>query len=408
MQKLPMIRSLRAAVMLSLLMLLPVFLFAAEPLMAVYGVALCFLLAPALLSMTALWGGLLPAIVGWAGAVLMAWLPFGRDAGLLMILFLLPGAVAFLVCVSREIPFFQTALILAAAEMAGGFAVLAILNQRTGGQLAATLADQYAQMIVDSGMQDELLMAMLQSGLARLDPSLYSQAQGVFGGLTALGREELLLSMKATLTDILSQLPALLISQSIWHSLVGPGIGIYFGRRAVIQTIVDRRRRELMNQVIAQRRAQLERGEAPGPVRLEGREQMMRELSGDCEQALEGFPTLRMPPFSKWHMPRRIGLMAALPALGYLVALLSDSPQATLVGNMLGGIFSSLYAIQGMAALDFVLCRGSRSLGMRCAILGVATLLFNRIFLLIGVADQVFNFRGLRPPLGGETADSGK
>ena len=100
--------------------------------------------------------------------------------------------------------------------------------------------------------------------------------------------------------------------------------------------------------------------------------------------------------------------MAALPALGYLVALLSDPPQATLVGNMLGGIFSSLYAIQGMAALDFVLCRGSRSLGMRCAILGVATLLFNRIFLLIGVADQVFNFRRLRPPLGGETADSGK
>ncbi len=409
MRGLPMIRSLRAAVMFSLLMLLPLFLLRSDPVSSTYGIILCAMLAPALLPMTALWGGLLPAALGLVSAVLMAWLPFGQQAGLLMMLFLAPPAIAFFVCVARRIPFFHTATVLAAAEMLGGFAVLFILNRQADGELARSLAERFGQMIRDSGMQDEWLLVMMQSGLARLDPSLYSQATGLLGGLSAMGREELMLSLVSNLTDILGLLPALLVVYSIWHSLAGLGMGIYFGRRAIIRQVVDTRRRDVMQRLIEQRRTRLEQGlppEAPEGVRLEGREKMLSDLSHDCEAALDGFPTLLMPPFSLWHLPRKIGLMAALPGLGYVLAAVS--PQAQLVGNMLGGVFSTLYTIQGIAALDFVMGRAGRRLGVRMFLLGVIGMLFSRVFLFVGILDQIANFRKLRPPLGASMREDGK
>ena len=406
MRGLPMIRSLKAAVALSMLMLLPLFTVTADAITSVCCIVICVTIMTPLLIVTAVWAGLLPAIVGWVSAVLMAWLPFGMDAGLLMALFLLPGTVAFLVCVQRQTPFFRTALIMIAGELMGGFAVLLILNRRAEGEFALRWADQFAQLITDSGMQDELLLTMLRSGLTQLDPNLYNQARGLLGGLSELGREELLLSLKANLTDILGTLPAILVSNSIWHNLLGLGIGIYFGRRSVIHSVVDRRRSELMRQVLEQRRIQLENGEVPNPVRLESREQLLNELNGNCEEALKDFPTLQMPPFSLWHLPRRVGLMAALPGLGYLVALYSDAPQAQLVGNMLGCIFSALYTIQGMATMDFILGHGGRKLGFRCVVLAVCSVLLSRVFLFVGIADQLFNIRKLRPPLGEETNES--
>ena len=168
----------------------------------------------------------------------------------------------------------------------------------------------------------------------------------------------------------------------------------------MIRDIVDRRRRELMQKVLEQRRIQLEHGEVPDPVRLESREQLMNELNGECESALGDFPTMKMPPFSLWHLPRRVGLMAALPGLGYLVALYAASPQAQLVGNMLGGIFATLYTIQGIATVDFILGHAGRRLGTRCALLVVGSILLSRVFLFIGIGDQLFNIRKLRPPLG--------
>ena len=395
-----MIRSLRASVILSLIMLLPLFTMTAEPISAASGLVMCLMIAPGLLSMTALWGGLLPAIVGWIAAVLMAWLPYGAAAGLRMILFLLPGTVAFLICVQKGVPFFRTALLMIIGEVAGGFAVLMIMTRQADGQLAVRLTEQYTQLIADSGMQDEWLIVMLRAGMAQLDPSLYRQASALTGGLTALGREELLLSFKANLTERLTMMPALLLSSSILNNLAGPGIGIYFGRRSLIHTIVDKRRNELLQKVLEQRRIQLEHGQVPDPVRLESREQLMRELNSDCESALKDFPTLQMPPFSKWHLPRKIGLMAALPGLGYLVAALAETPQQLLVGNMLASIFSALYMIQGMAALDYIMGRADRALGIRCVMLGIAYALLSRILVFIGIVDQLANFRKLRPPLG--------
>ena len=403
MRRLPMIRSLRAAVLLSLLMLMPLFMTAADPINAVAGIVPCVLIGPGLLSMTALWAGLLPAAVGWIAAVMTAWLPFGMEAGLRMALFLFPGTAAFLVCVQKDVPFFRTALFMIIGEVAGGFAVLLIMTRQADGQLAVSLTEQYTQLIADSGMQDEWLIIMMRAGMAQLDPSLYSQATGIFGGLSDLGREELLLSFKANLTERLTMMPAVLLSASIMNNLAGPGIGIYFGRRSLIRAIVDKRRKELLQKVLEQRRIQLEHGEVPDPVRLESKEQLMNELNSDCESALKDFPTLQMPPFSKWHLPRRIGLMAALPGIGYVVAYMASTPQQLLVGNMLASIFSALYTIQGLAAVDYIMGHAGRGLGIRCAMLAVANVLLSRIILFVGVIDQLANFRKLRPQLGEET-----
>ncbi len=395
-----MIRSLRAAVLLSLILLMPLFTMASEPISAVAGIVVYVMLAPGLLSMTALWAGLLPALVGWIAAVMMAWLPFGMEAGLRMALFLLPGTAAFLVCVQKDVPFFRTALFMIIGEVAGGFAVLLIMTRQASGQLAVSLTEQYARLIAESGMQDEWLVVMMRAGMAQLDPSLYDQASGLMGGLTELGREELLLSFKANLTDRLTMMPAVLISASIMNNLAGPGIGIYFGRRSLIRNIVDSRRKELLQKVLEQRRIQLENGTVPDPVRLESKEQLMNELNSDCESALKDFPTLQMPPFSKWHLPRKAGLMAALPGLGYILAYTASTPQMLLVGNMLASVFSALYTIQGLAALDYIMGRADRSLGLRCAMLAIANALLSRVLLFIGIIDQLSNFRKLRPPLG--------
>ncbi len=67
---------------------------------------------------------------------------------------------------------------------------------------------------------------------------------------------------------------------------------------------------------------------------------------------------------------------------------------------MLSGIFIALYTIQGMAAVDYLMGHNDRSLGMRCAVLAVGWILLSRIFLFIGIADQLFDFRKLRKPLG--------
>lgn len=408
MRGLPFIRSLKAAVFMSVLMLSPLFLLPQAALTGVYGIFLCVFLAPALVTVAALWGGLLPALSGVIAAVLMAGLSFGRDAGLLMALYMLPPFAAFLICTVRGQSFFKTAFIMALSQLAGAYAVLMIGGRMTNGDLSGRLAEQFCTIIDESGMRDQLLVAFLRSGMARLDTSLYPKAVGLTGGLTDLAREELYLSLKATLTEYLSLLPAMMISLSIWHSLGGLGFGVYFGRRSVICQVVDRRRAELMQQVIQQRRMQLERGEAPEPVRLESREQLTRKLQKDCETALVDFPQYHMPPFSAWHLPRRVGLMAAIPALGYLVVLSSDAPQAVLVGQMLISLFTALYTIQGLAAMDYLLGQAGRGLWVRGALLAAGMLFFSRALLFIGVLDQLMNFRKLRPPLGGTEEPGGR
>ena len=67
---------------------------------------------------------------------------------------------------------------------------------------------------------------------------------------------------------------------------------------------------------------------------------------------------------------------------------------------MLGTIFTVFYTIQGMAAMDFALGQAGRQLGFRCIMIGLTTLLFSRIFLVIGIIDQLLNFRKLRPAIG--------
>ena len=50
--------------------------------------------------------------------------------------------------------------------------------------------------------------------------------------------------------------------------------------------------------------------------------------------------------------------------------------------------------------MDFALGQAGRQLGFRCIMIGLTTLLFSRIFLVIGIIDQLLNFRKLRPAIG--------
>ena len=109
-------------------------------------------------------------------------------------------------------------------------------------------------------------------------------------------------------------------------------------------------------------------------------------------------PVPDMAPFSKWHLSRGTGLKVLFLGLGNLLPTLFPNPGMLLAGNMMWATFSSVFVIQGAALMDFFQTRsGSRPMLRRlwpCLIyLMVPTLL-----MILGIADQFLNVRGLRIP----------
>ena len=400
MRDFPMIRSLKAAIVLTVLFLLPLLLFSGEQVTALYGLMLAITVSPVLICVTALWGGSLPALVGAVSAVLMALIPFGAKAGLLMALYLLPFLAAFATVVARRVDFFKAVLIMAGVYLLSGAAVLLILQNQTEGTLYRSGAEWIVRLINDSGMGDEILISLVQSGLIGLDSSLTLRAQSLFGGLTGLGRSELSLSLTSLMEDMLGRAPVMLVSCSIWFSVLGLGLALYIGRISEQRRAFIGGRREELRAALAKQREAIERGGENASIQLDGGREYAEKLKQAENEIPEGFPDLHMPSFSQWHLPRKVGLMAAIPALGYLPGLFSANAAAQTVGGMLASVFSVVYTIQGMAAFDFAQKKTGRSRFSRCMFLGVLTLLFSRIFLILGVIDQAVDFRKLRPKLG--------
>ncbi len=103
-----------------------------------------------------------------------------------------------------------------------------------------------------------------------------------------------------------------------------------------------------------------------------------------------------MPPFSQWHIPRGVGWKVGVALAAGYVLRISDGPALSTAGVLLYGAASSVFAIQGLAAVNyFQKNRGTR----RFWRVFVPLLLMTTGFpMIIGVFDQINNFRGLRKP----------
>ena len=121
-------------------------------------------------------------------------------------------------------------------------------------------------------------------------------------------------------------------------------------------------------------------------------------------------------------MPAMLKLPGWMTAIGKWVGdRVSDTGHAlyeTLLSPMLtwlGGIMFaqgrallnagfSIWKSCSQVALDFVQKKSGRSLGGRCVFTGILLLLFQFLFVILGLVDQVMNIRRLRPaaPQNGE------
>ena len=107
-------------------------------------------------------------------------------------------------------------------------------------------------------------------------------------------------------------------------------------------------------------------------------------------------PTLDMPPFSTWHLPRTLGKRMLVLALGYLLTFLLNNPIVQLTGQLMYNVFATLYAIQGLAFVNFTLKKRGTKRFLRYLATGLMYLLLTPATMVIGIFDQFSDPRKLR------------
>ena len=392
-----MIRSLKAAIWLTALMVLPALVFSSSVLSGLCGMWVTVLAGPLLLMAAGLWGGLAPLLTGLVILVLQPVYSLGWQASMLVALYLVPFAAVFTLVNVRRTPFFRAAGMLCCAYLAGAFSCLLVLQRLSGGDMYMILARRVAELVTRTEYGDRLLVNLYQNGLIRLDPSLLIRAQGLTGGLSVVGRQELTNSLVSALADGFSQAPAGAVTYAIWGCAGGFALMVDLGRRAAQKRRYgDIRKKQLMDAVARQREA-IRQGDTSARLELESYESFLARMSRQEQGTPAEEPDFGMPSFSTWYLPRSLGLLMAVPALGLLMGVLGTSVAERTVGTMLGALFTGVYGMQGVAVLDFVQKKTGRSLAGRCVFTVILLFLFRFLFVLMGLIDQVMNIRHLRP-----------
>ncbi len=355
------IRSPGAAIPWIVLLLLPLALTLVSPVLAPYALLMIYYLAPVGACLAAVLGGLVPMLAGLLSCVLTLHLCFGLTGALLGLLYLLPVCAAFVAAFALRLPFFRAAAIAAAAMFASQFAVFLILQGMTDGRMYEAAGEAVSAYVAGMEECDMLLITLFRSGLIgaaqELSGDMLIETIGGFT-LTDAARGDFLLSLSNVVKNLLSAFaPGALISQSVYAGVGAVALGVRLGS------------------VGWQREA-------------------FRKDMPDAGK----FPDLGMPPLAKWHLPRGWGLRVGALASGYLLMAMGDGTLAML-GALMYAAFSSVYALQGVAFVNFVQHKRGSKFGWRIAAPILLFLLVHQALVVLGVFDQVSGARGLRPPL---------
>lgn len=405
----PMIRAGKPAVLTSCLLVLPVVVLTLlgrfyEPTTYLTLPLLCCSLYAVLLCIAGLWGGLLPLLLGLLAAPLSMYFAFGTRAVLLTALYLYPFILVFIFSVEKQTSFFKAVGLMTGTLFLSQVAAYLILKGMAGGDIAQAAGVAAAELAKTSPDLDTLLFALYQSGLIGIKSELLSDYFIVLGnsvlGVTALGREQMLLALASSIEDRLFSLPSLIVSGSILYSAAGLGLSLYIGRVSRQRCAYRDARRHEVEEAMRLRREAAQKGETPPTIDIESAKAFRERLEKAERETPQGFPDLKMPELSKWYLPRGIGLKVALLGIGYLPMMLSTSLAAVTVGQMTTAVFTSVFTIQGMASLNFIQKKAGVRAGGRRASLVIIYLLAPFILILLGLLDQVNNVRALRPPLG--------
>ncbi len=395
---LPMIRSLKAALWLTAAMAFPVLTLSYTPMSAMWGMWLIAVIAPPLLMAAGLWGGLLPMLTGLAAMLALPFLGLDYRAGLLMALYLVPFTAMLMLVLAARVPYFRAAGLLCAVYLISAYTCLIVLQRVSGGNLYTVLADRVVYALTRSAYGDELLISLYQNRLITLDKDLLSKAQGLMGGLSALGRQELANSFRSRLADSFSGTPSLIMSYGIMLCFGCLALTIHVGRWFLRKKAYNISRSRQLSEAAARRQEALQRGEAPPRIRLESYSDFLSRMDPEERDHPLGLPDLGVPPFGQWHLPRAVGWMTAACAIGLLMERMGTSEAERTVGALLGAAFSAAFCLQGMAVMDFMHTRSGRGPAGRFFLTAALMVFFRLLFILLGVADQMMDFRRLRQP----------
>jgi hypothetical protein len=282
----------------------------------------------------------------------------GPAGALMGAVYLGPIAAAYLYCFRQGVPFFKAAAAIAGAFFLGQLAVFLALQFMLGWQLYARAADAVVQGIDTIPEGDSLLYLLNVYGILPLPQELAKNllVETEFGyKLAEAARTELINSLRSlAMSWLKGYIPASLVSHSLLAGIGGTALALHWGEKA------------------ARRRA----------------------FKRDTEAVV---PDLDMPPFHKWFMPRGFGLRAGILAVGYPLALYGSGESLQMAGQMMFSAFSALYLLQGLSALNSIQRkRGHKAFWRSAAAVGML-LLVQQGLVIIGVADQWMDFRGLRP-----------
>lgn len=368
---LPAVRSVKAAVVGSILLMLPyLFLLPGReilgPLPAVYAVMLTVYLLPVALCMVTMICGVLPMLIGLITALSTMTTLMGTTGLLLSALYVLPLMGAFLAVVWFRVPFKKSCPIMIGVHVAALALVFVVCQRMTGGDLYNRAGIAVSDFLKSWDMGDLLLYEFYSMGMIDLRESLRDNAvqSGLYSfSLSDAAREDMLLSVRTFITGQLQLvIPNLIASQSLTGGVGCLLLPLRFGYLA-------EEKREFLRS-------------------------LPEEETGEKQPV--DFPDLEMPPFQTWHLPRGIGWQvgAALIA-GYLLRA-SGVHALRIAGIMLYAAASGVFTIQGAAFINFMQKRRGSKRFWR--VLVPLLLMTTPFLMLIGIFDQLNNARGLRKP----------
>ena len=366
----PPIRSVKSCVVGALALALPFLLLALPgqgllgPLPALYAALLTLYLLPPALCTVEMVCGTLPMMIGLAAAFSVLYALMGTTGLLLAAVYVLPVLIAFFSVVSLRVPFRKSVFILMGVHAAALAVVFLICQRMAGGDLYTAAGDAAANFLKNWEAGDMMLYQLYSTGLISLTgENADSMLRQVLGGyqLSAAARADMLLSVRAVVSEGLKSLvPYTLVSRSVIGGVACLLLPLRFG-------------------FLAEEKRAFLRDDGP-------------ENGGNKIK----FPDLDMPPFSLWHLPRGIGWqVGAALAAGYIFRV-SAAPALATAGSILYAAASSVFTVQGAAALNFIQkARGARR---SWRVIVPVLLLATQILMFIGIFDQISNFRGLRKP----------
>ena len=279
MKDFPLIRTRGGAVAGGLLLILPMLLLSSTIVGGLYLTGLLLFLGPVALCVAGAVCGLLSMGLGCAAALFSMGRVFGGQGLLLTAVYLVPVLAAFLVVVSRRVPFWTGCGIMMAIHLLSFVAMYLMLQQWAGGNLYTTAGNLAMDRLNQWEYGDYVLYELYSMGLIDLPSSL---AEGVTLNASTFilpdaAKQDLLLSVSSLVSSSLVSIVSglIIVRQSILGGVGCLLLPLRFG-------------------YLAQRKRQY------GPRLSEtGPEETQNAERKDGENQPVDFPDLGMPPFSR-------------------------------------------------------------------------------------------------------------